>query len=324
MGKLKGYVGICYHYIRQPLLLEFPGILGTSVADFYEHTEMLSNNYQVISPKEALQFSYGEFSLDDTGVLITFDDGLSDHYLAASILAERNIKALFFIPTCILVDDMPANSTILHYCLQKYRIAGFLEACKWALIDLVVGNNLRYQTFNVIYKKGTTDPWEIIAEIKEAFKYKLNYRESRDILLWIYKNWFLKDYPEALSMMHLTKEQISSMLEMGHSIGTHTHTHISMAATHLDSLDFRKELIAPKDYLERTFDTSVKAFSYPFGQNQDCFRSEELLNKTNKYELAFTVERILNKRTTCPLELGRHTVTGGDTAVDLNRQIKCI
>ena len=117
MNKNNGYVALCYHYIRSKKKEEpFRRILGNSVDEFYKHIKLLKSNYQVLSPSEVLNFSYDEFSLDGDkyGLLISFDDGLSDHYRAASILAENGIKAFFFIPTCMLIDWMPANPTIIH------------------------------------------------------------------------------------------------------------------------------------------------------------------------------------------------------------------
>ena len=43
------------------------------------------------------------------------------------------------------------------------------------------------------------------------------------------------------------------MIEMGHTIGVHTHTHISVAATKLSEDDFYNEIIFPKKYLEKEF-----------------------------------------------------------------------
>lgn len=316
-----GYVGLCYHYIRSPGDL-FTDIFGSSVDDFCRHIELFSNSYQMISPDEAVRFSYGEFSLveDKDSLLVTFDDGLSDHYRAACILAEKNIKAFFFIPTCVLADELPANPTIIHYCLAKYRITGFLKVYRQALEDL----DLRCDKFNIFYKKGSNNPWETIDKIKVIFKYKFSYKEGRDVLLRIYKNLLLKEFPEALQIMHLTKEQVKSILEMGHSIGTHSHNHISMAVTTLSDLDFRKEILEPKKYLEKTFSTSVKAFSYPFGQKWDCFHSENLISEIKEYQLAFTIEKILNRKETCPLGLGRYMVASQDGVIELDKNIKFI
>ena len=125
-------------------------------------------------------------------------------------------------------------------------------------------------------------------------------------------------------MMHLTEEQVKEMLEMGHSIGPHSHSHISIAATDLDDESFGKEMIEPRRYLEEKFNVSVYGFSYPFGLEKDCFCHEGLLRRTSDYRLAFTIERIVNTRETHPLELGRYMVTSRDDVNGLDRALKSI
>ncbi|MGD8786009.1 MAG: polysaccharide deacetylase family protein [Phycisphaerales bacterium] len=323
MNKKNGYVALCYHYIRpEKKEKPFRRILGNSIDEFYKHIKLLKSNYQVLSPDEVLNFSYDGFSLigDKYGLFISFDDGLSDHYHIASILAENDIKALFFIPTCILIDLMPANPTIIHYCLARYGIDGFLKAYRHALEEF----HLTHTKYILPYKKDSDDPWETIAKIKYIFKYGLSYKNTRRVLLYIHKNLLLRDYPQALEIMHLTKEQISEMLRMGHSIGAHSHSHISVAATNLDNENFRKEILKPKEYLEKSFNVPIVAFSYPFGEKQDCLFSEELINQTKAYKLVFTVEKILNTKETNPLELGRYMPMSTDSEIKLDKIVKTI
>lgn len=323
MNKNNGYVALCYHYIRSKKEEgPFRRILGNSVDEFYKHIKLLKSNYQVLLPEEILNFSYDDFSLDGDkyGVFISFDDGLSDHYPAARILAENGIKAIFFIPTCILIDRMPANPTIIHYCLARYGIDGFLKSYRQALEEF----HLTHNNYILSYQKGSDDPWETIAKIKYIFKYGLSYKHIRCVLLHIHENLLLRDYPQALEIMHLTKEQIDEMLRMGHSIGVHSHSHISVAATSLDNENFRKEILNPKDYLEKSFHIPIEAFSYPFGEKQDCLFSEELINQTRAYKLVFTVERILNTKETNPLELGRYMPLSTDNDIQLDMIMKTI
>ena len=85
------YLSLCYHYIRDTNSEKlFPKILGTPVNIFEEHIEMLLNNFELITPENALNFSYTDYKIQENkiGLLITFDDGLSDHYIAAKILAK--------------------------------------------------------------------------------------------------------------------------------------------------------------------------------------------------------------------------------------------
>jgi len=316
-------VGLCYHYLRLNKQSDpFPRILGTNIDEFQNHLSMLQKNYHMISLKDALSISTGEdgFNKKNIGILITFDDGLSDHYTAAKILSELNISAIFFIPTCILEEKLPANPTIIHYTIAVFGIEKFLKEFRESLVN----NKLDSKLFDLQYSKSKDNLGETISRIKSTFKYKLGYYDSRKILLDIYKNLFSSEYKNMLSTIHLTESQIREMLEMGHHVGTHTYSHISVAATELNSDDFIKEIISPKNYLEQKFNTKVNSFSYPFGGKNDCLSSSELIKKTSEYNLAFTVEEILNTRNTSPYQLGRYQINSSDTSFKLNSIIQNI
>ena len=316
-------MGLCYHYLRLNKQSDpFPRILGTNIDEFQNHLSMLQKNYHVISLKDALSISTGGdgFNKKNTGILITFDDGLADHYTAAKILSELNISAIFFIPTCILEEKLPANPIIIHYTIAVFGIEKFLKEFR----EILVNNKLDKKLFDIQYSKDKDNVLDIISKIKSTFKYKLRYYNSRKILLDIYKNLFSSEYKNMLSTIHLTESQIREMLEMGHYVGTHTYSHISVAATELNSDDFIKEIISPKNYLEQKFNTKVNSFSYPFGGKNDCLSSSELIKKTSEYNLAFTVEEILNTRNTSPYQLGRYQINSSDTSFKLNSIIQNI
>ena len=315
------YVGLCYHYLRQNKDLDkFPRILGTNITEFKNQLSMLQKNYEFISLDHILNLSTKKRSLNKKSlkILLTFDDGLSDHYTAAKILSELNISGIFFIPTCIIEDKLPANPIIIHYTLAIFGIKNFLKEYKKNLQIL----KLNLKLLDISYSKNEDNVWEVINKIKSIFKYKLGYKNSRKILLNIYKNLLCKKYKNPLNIMHLNENQIKEMLEMGHYVGVHTHSHISVAATELNSKDFIKEIIHPKNYLEKKFNTKINSFSYPFGGKKDCLSSSELIKKTNKYNVAFTVEEIMNTKRTSQYELGRYQITSTDTSLKLNNIIK--
>ena len=73
----------------------FPKILGNSIDEFQNHVKMLQKNYSIVSPNDVLDFYYNDQKFKKSeNILITFDDGLSDHLEAAKILHENNIKAI--------------------------------------------------------------------------------------------------------------------------------------------------------------------------------------------------------------------------------------
>lgn len=318
-----GYLSLCYHYIRDNSSQElFPRILGTSVNEFEKHIEMFSNHFKLITPSDALSFSYDNYNFNqgEIGLLLTFDDGLSDHYTAAKILAKHRIKAIFFIPTCILKDELPANPIIIHYCIAKFGLSSFLNFLKISLEKNLKNSNIFFNKFS--YDGKNYD--EVIPIIKYFFKYELNDKLSRSILLDIYENLFHEKFSNAMELMHLTKNQVFEMIEMGHSIGTHTHSHISVGISNLENEELNFEIIQPKNYIENTFKTKSDFMSYPFGETIDCLSSKELIARTNSYKLAFTVEEILNKKSTSPFELGRYMPTSLDTSETLYKKMTSI
>ncbi len=316
-----GYLSLCYHYIRDPNSKKlFPKILGTSVDVFKEHIQMFFENFKLITPENALNFSYGNYKIQGNkiGLLITFDDGLSDHYIAAKILAKHGIKALFFLPTCIIKENLPANPIIIHYCIAKFGILKFIEELNSSLKKHLDN----YSLYTIQFIQGTDNPYETIRKIKKLFKYDLSSTISRRILLDLYQSMFNSVYPDAMKLMHLTKEQIFEMLEMGHSIGTHTYSHISVGSTSLSDDEFNHEIVEPKNHLQKYFGIQTNFMSYPFGGIQDCLSSKELIMKTNSYKLAFTVEEILNTKSTSPFELGRYMPTSTDTSQSLYNKMQ--
>ena len=114
----KSFVALCYHYVK-PERNPFPRILGIGINEFQKQLEMLKEKYSIISPKDVLEIYHDSGNLkEQKNILLTFDDGLSDHYEVAKILNKFSIKAIFFIPTCIINKKLPANPMIIHYCID--------------------------------------------------------------------------------------------------------------------------------------------------------------------------------------------------------------
>jgi len=297
-------------------------LLGADEETFRAHIEILKKDYYTVSPDDILSFSYGGEieSKELHGVLFSFDDGLSDHFKAAEILKEYNIKGLFFLPSCVFEEKQPINPVIIHYAFSILTITEFLEAL-YELPDAGVLPEPR-----ITYTKGVDDPWDIIKKVKHLFKYRLKSSDARMLLLSLYNNVLLSRYPDLFEHMHLSKEQVRKMLSMGHSIGSHTKTHVSIAHEKGRESDdiLRDELIGSKHVLEKIFKTKIVSMSYPFGEPQDCLAAKELLEATNEYKIAFTIEQKVNTKETSPFELGRYCPLSTDTASILKEKIDSI
>ena len=311
---------LCYHYVRSSQSDPFPKILGNKEKDFESQIKLLKTNYNMWTINDLEEIFYKNKEKNGIGIIISFDDGLSDHFRAAEILYKNNVKGIFFIPSCIINEQLPANPIIIHYGIAIYGIEQFLIQLNYAVKNI----NLENIKNIPVFKKNKDNPWGKIIEIKKFFKYQLEYTNTRKILLNIYKNLLLKNDQDIFEKMHLTKKQIKEMIKMGHTIGSHTHSHVSVAANQLSEEDFEKEILNPKKIIEKEFNTRVISMSYPYGEKNDCLSTIELLDKTNAYKLAFTVAPIRNHSKSSPLEIGRYQPTSRDTTDDILNKIKTI
>lgn len=313
-----GFYALHYTYIRLPTD-PIPGILGSPVDLFEDHIQKLSQNYQILSPEEILHFyktkEYENIGKKN-GFAFTFDDGVANHFIAAKILHKHGIKALFFIPTCILTDGLPINPTIIHYCVAKYGVPAFLETFNEA------SRRLRIKVPRLEYKPDGDSLGPIMQEIKRATKYVIEPHDSRKLLLYVYDNTFHRDYKDAMEVMYLTRFQIKEMIAMGHSIGSHTHSHFSVGSANLSEAELKREVEASGKTLEKLFNVKVNAIAYPFGESKDCLSGDELSKITTNYELAFTLEERINRAEDSPLEIGRYVQYSKDTGDDICKKLK--
>ena len=303
------FVSLCYHYVRPQVADPYPRLLGARRDDFLAQVRFLREMFPIVAPQEIGLDAGGRTFDERCGLLFTFDDGLSDHLTAGEILAEEGVSGLFFIPTCILVDGLPANPIIIHYGTALYGVNRFLNAYREALEE----SRLPVERYDVPYQQGSADPWVAIRRIKQRTKYDLGYQNARAVLVHVYRELLRANNQDILSEMHLDAAGVDRLLAMGHGIGAHSHTHLSVAASDLQDDAFEAEIIRPRRYLEERFGVRVPSMSYPFGGQDDCFNEDELRPGESGYEFAFTVERKVNTALTSPFALGRYMPVSTDS-----------
>ena len=71
---------VMYHYIRDLPNTSFPRIKGMLTRDFREQLATLQSRYEMGTLESALDFMRGSYRPSRDLCLLTFDDGLKEHY----------------------------------------------------------------------------------------------------------------------------------------------------------------------------------------------------------------------------------------------------
>src|SRR5687767_908374 len=119
-----------YHYVRDrgDMAEAGSGIPGMSVQDFKAQLDDLSHQYTFVAWPAVCAALQDDRPLPNSACLLTFDDGVRDHYLNVfKILRDRSLSGLFFV----LARDETEGLILAHkiqFLLASLGLAGLREA----------------------------------------------------------------------------------------------------------------------------------------------------------------------------------------------------
>ena len=125
-----------YHYVRDPGddAEQGSGIAGFPVRAFEDQLDLLARKHTFVTWVDVRTAILEDQPLPASPCLLTFDDGVRDHYINVyRILRDRNLSGLFFV----LDRSNGAGLTLahkIHFLLAKQGVAT-LRGAIWAGLD---------------------------------------------------------------------------------------------------------------------------------------------------------------------------------------------
>lgn len=193
--------------------------------------------------------------------VLTFDDGLADHYEVALYLSSKGIKATFYPISLPYLEVRVAPVHLIHRCVAEYgdEILGlFVRYCKQNSIILPELDKLGVKKFTNIYDKYDTP--SRAALFKKIFNFYITDKSANSLLQSFCNHLGISIDP---SNYYLTTNQIQDIHEMGHEIGCHGHSHRPLSA--LSEVDVHAEVAMSKKMLEDIIGNQIFSFCYPYG-----------------------------------------------------------
>ncbi len=250
---------ITYHYVR-PDSKEFPDLKFITLDCFRKQLDYFNKEYGFISQrsfKESLQ----KKQIVESGVLLTFDDGLNDHYQwVYPELLERGLWGIFFISTGQYYNQQLLGVHRIHALLSTFNPSMILEESLSLIDDSMLDNNHIEKFDEYIY--GDQKNLDTVFKVKRLFNYFLNYNYRDIILNILMKKLF--DEQDLCKRYYLTKDQIRKMQNSNMWFGGHTDSHNILSR--LDVMEQNKEIVRAFEFLEQNIGISnPRTFSYPYG-----------------------------------------------------------
>ncbi len=318
MNKKIKIIFLSYHYLKRQD--EFNRIWGCDFKLFKEHVGFLEKYYKPVGLAELDAFLNGDdVELPKKCSILIFDDGLKEHAeVIAPYLAERKIRALFNINTCIF-DKEPASTQVIHCGTAYYGIGKFYGLIE-KYCDIIGINKKDYELFNPKDNRQT-NILVLNKRIKAFFKTGIDYYLGRKILLEIWHKELEKDNKDIFTKIYLTKKDLHELTAMDHEIGAHTHTHILVSDENCTDEIFAQEITGSVNRLKNLLQREVRCFAYPFGQQKEIFYDSKKIEKLHDIGLRYIFTTFRATDNFNKDFIGRYSVGSTETILDLKKNI---
>ncbi len=271
---MSNILSVMYHYVRDNQIENTPNLNSLDIGLFRSQLDWLQDNYAVLSLDELDRVVSGNMQLPEDAFILTFDDGLKDHYTyVLPELKKRGLGGLFYICSKPYLDEFPLDVHIIHFVLDKIGVETFTDMVVEEMREACV--HVEGHKFDVKYRYDD----ESYSMIKKLLNYTLDY----DIKEMIIKRIFNRVFDSAVEFnerVYLSRSEIVKMREEGMYIGNHTHSH--KVLSRLDSQGQRSEIHQCDSFLRELLGEQSFSFCYPYGHsftyNTDTFKTLDEVN----------------------------------------------
>lgn len=219
---------VMYHYVRELEKTRFPEIKGRRTSEFKEQLEYLDKHYEFIRIEDLRRAIDGETTIPDNSVLLTFDDGYSDHYTDVfPLLDEMGIQGCFYAPVRAIQEGEVLDVNKIHFLLANTPLEPLLEdviqRLKSARDEYDIPSPDYY--WDKVAKPGRYDPKEVIF-IKRLFQRELPPEPRKRLLSELFEEHVTENERAFAHELYMTPEQLRTMRRHGMHIGCHSYDHV--------------------------------------------------------------------------------------------------
>jgi len=292
-----------YHYIRKEQK-NLPFFVYLHADNFEKQIDYFCENYHILS-KEEFNECIEQEEVIENGIILTFDDGLSDHYeFVYPILKQRNLWGIFYIPTKPYEKETLLDVHRVHYLLGKYGGKRILEVLSSLITDDDLIETSEELFINATYLKQDND--FDTTKVKRIVNYYMKPDRKSNILEKL-MNIFFEDEQELFSKYYLNIKQINEMIDTGMSIACHGHSHTLFS--NLDYTDQENDINNSITIIQKlTNNRMYNSFCYPYGGKQSYNDDTLRILSKNNFRSAISVEsrKIKKEDLTIKYELPRY------------------
>ncbi len=243
-----------------------------NLKQFEYQIEIIRNKYNII---RSLDLKSLDLNCDLNFSILTFDDGLKDHYYVAEYLHKNKINGTFLIPRMPIVESKVMNTHKIQFVLS---VADEKLLTK-EILDIV---DSRDEIWNKYSKSLWKNNWwsrEMVFVTNFLRNFKGDKQDNYEITDFLFKKYVTSDEKSFSNDLYLDKYQIERISDMNMVIGGHG----DISENLLNIANYDDEIRKSKEFISKY--TNEFVFSYPNGGFNDSIKNS--LN-SHGFEISFT------------------------------------
>lgn len=276
---------VMYHYVRPPPQ-GLPYFRYLALDDFIAQLDYFAASEGFVSQDDFLT-ALETGSAPEKGVVLTFDDGMSDHLdYVLPALRERGLWGLFYIATGVYENDRLLDVHRIHMLLGRCGgdaiLARLRELVRDDMLSDAEVNAFHSQPYRFQNNDAATDA------VKRTLNYYISYEWREQILDRLMAEIF-SDEAALRRDFYLSPSAICALQDAGMLVGAHSVTHRLFSK--LPVAEQETEIAGAFAALERmTGGLKLRSFCYPYGGDHSFTADTERLLTAHGSRCAFSVE----------------------------------
>lgn len=261
---------VMYHYVRE-FSPELPFLRFLHFDDFRRQLDTFQKRYAFPTKEEVERYFQGEVGAiprNRPSMVLTFDDGLADHYhYVLPELRRRGLWGIFYVPSGPYEDP----TTMLdvheaHLLLGRYDGDRVLQRLRDVIQPTWISNARVAEFEQITYMPDKQVNGASTTQVKRLLNYFLKPEFKQRVLTELMNNFFPDGTAAMSKVWYMSPEQLRCMHEAGMWLGAHSRSHPVLAK--LERQEQADEILSSFIVLEGMLAPAkppLRTFAYPYG-----------------------------------------------------------
>jgi len=255
-----------YHYVRPIKKSKFPEIKGLEIESFQKQLSYFEKNFSM----GGIDFILNSINLEQNSklekVILTFDDGLKDHFkYVFPILKEKNIQGLFFPPAKPIIENKVLDVHKIQFILASVKEKSILVKEIFEKIN-EMRKEFEIEDPQSLWKKLAISTRFDSAEImflKRILQRELPNKIKTNITKELFQKYVSNDEKDFSKQLYLSFDEINEMRENGMYFSSHSYSHEWLSFLSPDELEH--EIKKSVKFAKRINPNMEQIMCYPYG-----------------------------------------------------------